>query len=311
MSNAARGLLDDLTSRRQIDIETPFQPQTNPFPDLDHTLDILTGDNGSFGGFGFNLDPKLAMAEDDLPPLPNMDYQAEAEAEMAFNGNFLDAFPALRQPGTSSFMAPPGIPYTHNPTRAIYDPMATRSSPSGSLERQSTGGSSGYVGSFNPFSDNNDSAVASSSYIDDDRKVSRFGFARGRRGSNMNSSPGHVPSPLSNGNDTPYMSTSISSDLAGNSAQAHWGHPARPEYGYPTTAHSTSNPSNVSSPHVQHSLTAPHAHAQAPHPSSRFQPFDNPTTVQLSEARVRDLMQSNQSAGLSRLQASGRIFSSM
>ncbi|KAH8833906.1 hypothetical protein DL96DRAFT_1521515 [Flagelloscypha sp. PMI_526] len=301
MSNAARGLLDDLTSRRQ-NTETPFQLPASPFPDLDHTLDVLSGD--SAGGFGFSLDPNLAVSEDDLPPLPNVDPQTLGEGDMPFNGTFFDAFPALKGSNSSPFMSSPGVPYTHSPSRSIYDPTAIRASPSRSLERQSTGGSN-YAGAFNPFGDPSEPShsSSSSSQVEDDRKVSRFGFARGRRGSNMNS-PNHTPSPLGHASSEQATTASVSSQLTGSSAGGapnHWRQQqsVRPEYlGYAGTG-TTSIPSNVSSPHAPHSLASTHPSAQP----SRFQPFDNPSHTQFSEAQLRELLHSGQAPGMNRLPA--------
>ena len=63
-----------------------------------------------------------------------------------------------------------------------------------------------YLGSFNPFSDT--ASVGSSqaqryapSPVDDERKVSRFGFARGRQSSTTASSPLQSITPLTYGND--------------------------------------------------------------------------------------------------------------
>ncbi|KAF7305131.1 PAN2-PAN3 deadenylation complex catalytic subunit PAN2 [Mycena kentingensis (nom. inval.)] len=195
MSTAARALLEDVTSRREKEPTAVAQP----FPDFDRTLEVLNGQDGG-GGFSFNLDPKLAVDEG-IDLLPDF----EAEAKIPFHGSYMDAFPALRSaasPGSSPFMTPPGLPYTHNPSRSIYDPLSMRPSIATPIERQSTGGSS-YLGSFNPFSDAGDDSSSSRSQfspLDDDssQKMSRFGFARRQGSTPAANSPVHVSSPLSN-----------------------------------------------------------------------------------------------------------------
>ncbi|KAH7910631.1 hypothetical protein BJ138DRAFT_1008399 [Hygrophoropsis aurantiaca] len=274
MSTAAQALLDDVKARRE---NVPAATTLSPFPDFDRTLHTLRGDDGEFGGFSFNLDPKLA-GDNVNPdaPLPEL----EMEANMPFTGNFMDAFPALRTPVSPqqrTFVPPPGLSYPHNPNRSIYDPLSMRSTP---VERQSTGGSN-YLGSFNPFAEAGDDGAAStarkaSPFPDEERKVSRFGFARGRQGSTAASSPIHVSSPLS-ASDSHHSFFNSTVDVPSSSNQSQWTITGHPEYGY----------SQSNSPLVQ-----PAQAIQSPQQQvGRFQPFD--TSISVSEAQLRDLIQSS------------------
>jgi CCR4-NOT transcription complex subunit 4 len=284
MSTAAQALLDDVKARREA---PPPSTYVSPFPDFDRTLQTLSGgEAGGFGGFSFNLDPKLAGDDTDTSAaLPDFD----AEANTPFHGTFTDAFPALRPPGHGSpsipFVGPPGISYPHNPSRPIYDPLTTRP-----IERQSTGGSN-YTGSFNPFAEVNDDSVGSSpprkpqySPLDEDRKVSRFGFARGRQGSTAASSPLHVSSPLSSNNNNDSHASLYNSNELSAPQSSQWPIPNRQQQQQPDYGYSQSN-SQLSSP------LAPHAQAQAAFSQqpSRFQPFDSG----VSEAQLRELIQSS------------------
>ncbi|KAJ7491261.1 hypothetical protein FB451DRAFT_1080182 [Mycena latifolia] len=279
MSTAARALLDDVKQRREL---APAVPVIPPFPDFDRTLEVLNGQDGG-GGFSFNLDPKLAGSDTDanLELLPDF----EAEAKTPFHGTYMDAFPALRSsasPSSSPFITPPGLPYAHNPSRSIYDPLSIRP-PMTPIERQSTGGSS-YLGSFNPFADAGEDSTSNStrpqySPLDDDpsRKVSRFGFARGRQGSTTTSSPLHVSSPLANsaseGHSFYNSSEAVPPQSAPPPPMAPWG-----SY-YPL------NGSATSSPLVPHAQAQPVYHQQ----QSRFQPFESG----VSEAQLRDFIQTS------------------
>ncbi|KAJ7724178.1 hypothetical protein DFH07DRAFT_855105 [Mycena maculata] len=282
MSTAARALLDDVKQRRELMPAVPIIP---PFPDFDRTLEVLNGQDGG-GGFSFNLDPTLAGSEADA----NVDLipDFETEAKTPFHGTYMDAFPALRSsasPSSSPFMTPPGLPYAHNPSRSIYDPLSIRP-PMTPIERQSTGGSS-YVGSFNPFADASEDSSSSNparaqySPLDDDpsRKVSRFGFARGRQGSTTTSSPLHVPSPLA-GSASEGHSFYNSSETVPSPASAP--PPMAAPWGsyYPLN-----NGSATSSPLAQHVQAQPVYNQQ----QSRFQPFDSG----VSEAQLRDFIQSS------------------
>jgi CCR4-NOT transcription complex subunit 4 len=278
MSTAAQALLDDVKARREASLPSAY---VSPFPDFDRTLQTLSGDDGGFGGFSFNLDPKLAGEDTDVSAtLPDFD----AEATMPFHGTFTDAFPALRPPTqhgspSSPFMSPPGISYPHIANRGIYDPLTLRP-----IERQSTGGTN-YTGSFNPFAEVNEESASSSprkaqySPLDEERKVSRFGFARGRQGSTATSSPLHVSSPLSNNGDS-HTSFYTSNEVSAPSQSSQW--PAlnrQQDYGY-------SQPGSLlNSPLAQHAQ-AQTAFSQQP---SRFQSFDSG----VSEAQLRELIQSS------------------
>ncbi|KAJ7789390.1 hypothetical protein B0H14DRAFT_2944713 [Mycena olivaceomarginata] len=274
MSTAARALLDDVKQRRELAPVAVVQP----FPDFDRTLDVLNGQDG--GGFSFNLDPKLASDEVDanLDLLPDF----EAEAKIPFHGTYMDAFPALRSsvsPGSSPFMAPPGLPYAHNPSRSIYDPLSMRPSMA-PIERQSTGGSSGYMGSFNPFADAGEDSPKPYSPLDDDRKVSRFGFARGRQGSTATtSSPLHVSSPLA--------TSSSEGHSYYNSSETVPPQPAAPPMAAPWGSFYPLNGSATSSPLVPHAQVQPQPVYNQQH--SRFQPFE----TGVSEAQLRDFIQSS------------------
>lgn len=199
MSTAARALLDDVKARRESAL--PISSGLSPFPDFDRTLQTLSGEDG--GGFSFNLDPKLADEVDSAENLPDFDMTST----IPFRGSYLDAFPALRS--GSPYAHPPSLGYTQSVAHPIYDPSAARPAPGSLLEKQTVRGTS-YLGSFNPFSEPSVDNVTSSpspslrssySPIDEERKVSRFGFARGRQSSTATSSPLHSMAPLNYSND--------------------------------------------------------------------------------------------------------------
>ncbi|KAL4261880.1 Transcriptional repressor general negative regulator of transcription subunit 4 [Pleurotus pulmonarius] len=282
MSNAARALLDDMQTRREA---APPPVSSSVFPDLDHLLQTLSGaDDG--GGFSFNLDPSLAAKDaEDNQPLPEM----EAVVNIPFQGSYLDAFPALRGPPGLPPLNPPPLPYG----RPIFDPSTMSASPAPSGDPPSA--SSSYTGSFDPFADANDDMPSFPSSArrpqlsmpdDEGRKVSRFGFARGRQGSTAASSPLHASSPI-NSNETHsfFNSNDIShpQDLA-----KHFWMPQAGSYGFPS--------SSSASPHVMH------AQAAVPQPSGRFQPFDNNTI----ENHLRDFVQSSQQRADMKQQGLGR-----
>ena len=273
MSTAAQALLDDVKARREAPVSTTY---ISPFPDFDRMLQTLSG--GDSGGFSFNLDPKLAGdGPDSAEILPNFEPDVTA---MPFNGSFMDAFPGLHAP-TSPFMAPmvpPGITHPQNPIRGMYDASNARA-----LEKQSTSGVN-YTGSFNPFSepaDNSASSARKSSYspLDEERKTSRFGFARNRQGSTTASSPLHVSSPLSN-------SDSFYSSNDAPPAASHW--PSRQvqqseyRYGQPTSQMS----SQMNSPMMQHAQPTFVQQQQQP----QYHSYDAGV---VSEAQLRELIQSS------------------
>ncbi|KAL0947530.1 hypothetical protein HGRIS_013627 [Hohenbuehelia grisea] len=300
MSTAAQALLADLQARRDA---APSNNLFSPFPDFDRTIENLSG--GDQAGFSFNLDPSIAV-EPSEEPLPDL----EAEANIPFHGTYMDAFPALRnnqpsQPpglsGQTSYTPPPGLAYPHNPSRSIYDPLAVRASPIAQIERQSTGDS--YTGSFNPFADANDDAPTTSfasparhqlSPLDDEgRKVSRFGFARGRQGSTAASSPLHASSPLSaiDGHSQAFYNS------------VDYGHSSA----WPVQNINHGRGSAAPSPLIMHSQPAM--------PPNRYQSFEAGVSeaqlrelIQTSRDRERALMNSNSVLGVDMNQSNQHVF---
>ena len=281
ISTAAQALLDDVKSRRE---NAPSISSVSIFPDLDRTLRMVSGEDNEFGGFSFNLDPKLAGEDFNVDvTLPDL----EAEANTPLNGAFTDVFPALRptQPPAQmhhprALVAPPGLIYP-GPSRTMYDSRSLRGT---TVERQ-PGGASSYVGSFNPFEVSEDPTVPpqgglstsrKSPFPDEERKVSRFGFARGRQGSTAASSPVNVASPLS-ASDSHH---SLFSSETTSSAQPHWNLSSHIEHGYTT-------PSLVQNNTATQSHLQPQPQQQ---PHLRFQPFDNNI---VSEAQLREFIQSS------------------
>lgn len=242
---------------------------------------MVSGEDNEFGGFSFNLDPNLAGEDLNVDAaLPDL----EAEANTPLTGGFMDMFPALRPPQPPVQLhhprafAPPGLTYPHN--RSMYDPLSFRATP---VERQSAGGSS-YVGSFNPFGEVSEDPIVSpqgvsstsrkSPFADEERKVSRFGFARGRQGSTAASSPVNPASPLS-ASDSHH---SFFSSETTSSAQPHWNLPPHIEHGYTTLL-------------AQHTpATQTHSQPQPQQQQTRFQPFDHNI---ISEAQLREFIQSS------------------
>ncbi|KAI0047020.1 hypothetical protein FA95DRAFT_1493130 [Auriscalpium vulgare] len=276
MSSQVQALLDDVKARRESSL-----PATgvSPFPDFDRTLQTLSETDGKYGGFSFNLDPKLAEAEDlNSPDL------GVPDALTPFHGSFVDAFPGLRSPALSSpnpALGPPGLAYPHNPARSIYDPLAIRNSPAPSP-------SLSYTGSFNPFGESGDSESATTGRrtgLDDDpsRRMSRFGFARGgRQGGPGNlsstSSPLIASSPLSP-SDSAGQTAMFGNELASPSSQ--WSSYPHPSF------HNTSATSSPLVPHAQAQVQS-YSHLAPP---GRFQPFEQSSVV--SEAALRDFIQSS------------------
>jgi CCR4-NOT transcription complex subunit 4 len=272
MSSQAQALIDDLRARR----EAPAPASAiSPFPDIDRTLQVLTGGNDEYGGFSFNLDPKLAEAGTSAQmEFPDLD----AEAGMPFQGSFLEAFPGLSNPASPAvgFASPPGLNYTHSSARSIYDAAAARPPPQPDV-------TSGYMGSFNPFDSKEEQSQRQHSPFDDDstRKVSRFGFARGKQNS-------AATSPLP-------PTASLQNDMIT--------HP--PYYDSPdfSTMNSVSNQWNISrrqtgdylspqSRSVSNSPAVRQAQVVSPYPQqqlSQFQPFDS----DISEAQLRDFINSS------------------
>jgi CCR4-NOT transcription complex subunit 4 len=274
MSSQVQALLNDVKARRESTLPSIG---ASPFPDFDRTLQNLTEVDGKFGGFSFNLDPKLAETEveDDAPQFP--------EATSPFHGSFMDAFPALR---ASSH--PPGVHFSH-PQRPIYDPhnspAPSQSSPAPS-----------YTGSFNPFAEGSESdstaATRRPALGDDSRKMSRFGFARNtRQNGNLSStsSPLISPTPLS-----PSESVSLGQQHLFGGGSVEIGSPSQwsAYQHHPHTIHSH-NVSAASSPLVPQAQAQIQGSMYQQHlPStSRFQPFDHGTGV--SEAALREFIQNS------------------
>lgn len=287
MSTQALALVEDIKARRESALVAPTGP--SPFPDFDRMLQNLSGGDE---GFSFNLDPKLAGDDVDASlTLPDV----ETEATTPFTGTYLDAFPGLRiQAAVPPFMSPPGLGY---PQKSGY---ASAGPGSPVIERQSTGSS--YTGSFNPFAEGaEDGSSRRFSPLDEDRKMSRFGFARGRHGSS--SSPLHTASPLGHHSETVSHAPFYTPELGFAQANATW-NPRHPHADYmhhqPTSA--------LSSPLAQHAQAV--NYGQSPHlqqqqqrtPSGRFQPFDTGVGMSVSEAQLRDLI----SASRDRINGGGR-----
>lgn len=277
MSTQAQALMEDLRARRESSLTSTAQ---SPFPDLDRMLQTLSENDG---GFSFNLDPKLAgSAQDASITLPDL-----SDPTIGFGGSFFDSFPGLR-PGSvhpPHLIPPPGISYPPSPHRSLYDPL-TRSP---AVDRQSTASPS-YTGSFNPFAEATEETPSRRfSPLDEERKVSRFGFARGRNGST--SSPHHTSSPLSNSESVSQLQYFGSSELASPMTQSpgQWPFHLRHQQSH-DFPHTTST-SAMSSPLVSHALAHAHSLSQSPYaqqqqPQSRFMPFDS----DVSEAQLREFI---------------------
>lgn len=217
----------------------------------------------------------------------------DAEASMPFQGSFLEAFPGLGNPAspTVGFAPPPGLNYTHNSTRSIYDAAVTRPPPQPSV-------TSGYIGSFNPF-DSKEELQRQYSPFDDDstRKVSRFGFARGKHNSAATSP---MPPAASLQNDMITHTTYFDSPdpSATNSVSSHWNLSRRQtgDYLSPQSRSVSNSPAirqaQVVSPFPQQQL-------------SQFQPFDN----DISEAQLRDFINSSRDRASTSQIPSGKKFS--
>jgi CCR4-NOT transcription complex subunit 4 len=288
MSNAARALLDDVKARREA--PTPVV-QPAPFPDLDRTLQLLSADPGESGGFTFSLDPSLMSDAQDDPFGVSELSDCALESDMPFAGNFMTAFPGLRPsnhtaPSNGGFpVAPPGLAYNNTPSRAIYDPLGSRPPPP---ERQSTSGSN-YSGAFNPFGDSADvlagpsSRTASSFGGDEDRKTSRFGFARGRQSS-------ATPSIASTSSPMQSMATVELSNVSTPYYASHQNSPAlqswpiqRQDFG------SRSATSRTGSPFAPGQGSGHQAYAPQPsHPRQHM--YDNG----VSDAQLKEFLRGNQ-----------------
>lgn len=280
MSTQARALLDDVTSRREsVNVSLAF----SPFPDLDRTLQSLTGGVGDSGGFNFNLDPKLALDDDQIEGTMSA---FGTDSNQQLSGISFDPFAAVHQSSyspsnaSSSFGPPPGLTSSSNSSRASYDPATIKIS---ALDRQPSS-SSGYVGLFNPFAESSDAVSQSpiqrpSSTLNDDtaRRVSRFGFARERQGSGLST----TSSPMLSA-DVSLSSMSEGSPSAA-SATAPWPFQRHHEFGPPPGL-----PARANTPGSRNSPLVPYAAPQSSygHQPSRFQPFD----MEPTEASLKDIL---------------------
>ncbi|KAF5357815.1 hypothetical protein D9756_001673 [Leucocoprinus leucothites] len=268
MSTAARALLDDVKARREAPLPAIGY---SPFPDFDRTLQTLSGGDG--GGFSFNFDPKLA---DEVEASENLG-EFDPDITIPFPGSYVDAFPALRTPSslnTPHLGPPPGLSYSAS--RSIYDPFAAKPD----LNRQVQ---HSYAGSFNPFADSSDDdshlpGGHPSAEVNEERKFSRFNFARGRQTSSLMSSPTSTSgpsfhSPLEN---APFFGSN--SGLSPN-MQQHWSPMSHQDFSYSQPV------SNIGSP-MPHQSQPQNAFGQS---APRFQPFD----AELSEAHLREFIQSS------------------
>ncbi|KAI0654784.1 hypothetical protein C8Q70DRAFT_925216 [Cubamyces menziesii] len=277
MSTQAQALMEDIRARRESSIATVVQ---SPFPDFDRMLQSL-GNDTEFGGFSFNLDPKLVgdVQEEEFN-LPDFD----ADPTVPYNGGFFDVFPSLRpgaQPAQNPLM-PPGLPLASQAPRGVYDPITGRAQ----LERQSTGSS--YTGSFNPFGGDMDEPPSRKfSPLDEERKVSRFGFARGRQGSA--SSPLHAPSPLSTHDSLSHVAHLNNAAEFSNHAAQQWPFQAR----HQEFAQYQSN-SAMSSPLAQHMQVAqsPFGQHQQQH-QQQMNRFQQAYDAGVSEQQLRELIMSS------------------
>ena len=289
MSTAARALLDDVKARRELGFSTTTG--ASPFPDFDRTLQTLSHEDG--GGFSFNLDP--ALAGDDVDqPLPDF----EVEANTPFHGSYVDAFPALRPFGSSStaFMAPPGLPFPHPTNRSIYDPLPIRPLPISTIRKQPSASSPSYVGSFDPFAETSEISQAVGSSIhqtlsDDDpsRKVSRFGFARGRQAAASTPSPLPVSTQLSNTNSDNHSFGNSTEGVSGTLAPTPWSIRGQTDYGFSSPV--------LELPLIQHTQAGP----TYPQQQTLSQTFDSG----LSEAQLRDFIQSSREKMTSKIPHNG------
>lgn len=288
ISTQAQALLDDVMNRREA---LPSSTSFSPFPDLDRTLQNLTGGDGESGGFNFNLDPKLAVDDEQFDALPDLD----SDQALSPGGHF-DPFSDGRPVNNASpFHPPPGLSHGIMSSRPLYESFKAPG-----VERTASS-SSGYTGSFNPFGEAPETpshtfAQRPSPAPDDDasRRVSRFGFARERQSSSGFLNSG-TSSPLLSAN-TSLSSLSLAENAnppSGTSSHAPWPFqrqhefPPPPGLGMPTR---TGTPGST-----RGSPLVPYAHAQAlPHstqPSyapqtTRFQPFD----MGSSEQSLKDML---------------------
>ncbi|KAH6918708.1 hypothetical protein BKA70DRAFT_1248007 [Coprinopsis sp. MPI-PUGE-AT-0042] len=252
MNPSVRDMIEEVKDRRGS------SAIISPFPDFDKTLQTLSENDG---GFSFNLDPKLAEGVDSGEPMAEF----EAEASTPFHGTYLQAFPAL-QAGTS-MPAPPGLSYPSPLNRGIYSPLPPRP-----IRNSPLSSATNYMGSFDPFAevpeDGGSTSTSLNSQLDDDRKVSRFGFARGRP-------------PIPSAASSPRLAHAAQMQPLGIEEPTYPPRWASPAHGY--GVHHTPPP-----------MAATSSHGPSPPVGTRFQPFDG----ELGEAQLREFIQA------SRIQAS-------
>ncbi|KAJ3561703.1 hypothetical protein NP233_g10030 [Leucocoprinus birnbaumii] len=270
MSTAARALLDDVKARRESQLPVVGH---SPFPDFDRTLQTLSGADG--GGFSFNFDPKLADEVEASESLGEFD----PDISTPFTGVYVDAFPALRTPSTINtphLGPPPGLSYPAN--RSIYDPFASKPDLGRPNQRN-------YAGSFNPFADSSDDdsypgGSRATTEVHEERKFSRFTFARGKQNSSLMSSPTSTSGPSFNSPRENLPFYGASGGLSPNmQQQQHWSPIGHQDFSYSQPV------SNVGSPMVQQAQPQNNYGQSAP----RFQPFD----AELSEVQLREFIQAS------------------
>lgn len=190
----------------------------------------------------------------------------------------MDTFPAFKQGSQPVPIGPPpGLPYTQPTSRFFNTPVVRQE------ERPPSTGSS-YTGSFNPFSEPPEQSrthtPASPLLEDEPQRVSRFGFARARRGSSAisaASSPLVSSNPLSNPPMNGLSQYSHGPDSTVRASQ--WSQASTNDFsGRPiANTFAQSNHSASNSPFVHHAQPQGHQdlypHAQRQQ-QSRFQPFD-------------------------------------
>jgi len=266
MSTAARALLDDVKARREAPLASVG---LSPFPDFDRTLQTLSGTDD--GGFSFNFDPKFVS---EIQASENLG-EYDPDIAISFDGPYVDDFPALQIPdliNTPHVGPPPGLQYPAN--YSIHDPFDTQSDPDRQTQRS-------YAGTFNPFADTFDDDPNSGgarviTEIDEERKFSRFNFARSRQNSSLMSSPASTSAPSFQGSGENPAFYGASSGLL---QQPHW-----PSFNHQELSYSQPV-SHVGSPMLQQSQPQNPPGQSAP----RFQSFD----ADLSEAQLREFIQSS------------------
>lgn len=267
MSTAARALLDDVKARREAPLPAIGY---SPFPDFDRTLQTLSG--GDSGGFSFNFDPKLAQEVEALENLGDF----EDGATVPFTSSYVDSFPSLRNPGAAGMShlgPPPGL--SHPANHSIYDPLNNKPELPQQAQRS-------YAGSFNPFADSSEDEINTGSSRTtgdaEERKFSRFTFARSKQNPSLMSSPPTMSGP---GFHSPRENHAFYGAVGGMSPnlQQHWSPVGHQEFNYSQPV------SNVGSPLLQQTQ----AQTVFPQSAPRFQPFE----ADLSEAQLREFIQSS------------------